>query len=191
MIADKNKVWIWYWSKVLCPCFLYFLIRMFSEKRENWVLRDNLKHFCFWFWIWITGHVLYPVRIVEMERGTSSKEGCCELLLAYAARSCSSRLEFGILCKLLNYKGLWPSREPRRLRSRFIVIWKVRIICIIFKLKRVFSPLFTRQTAYICTCHENVLSPIKTYPITALKWILGSLSRAWIVFQQTNSILPN
>ena len=139
---------------------------MFSEKRENWVLRDNLKHFCFWFWIWITGHVLYPVRIVEMERGTSSKGGCCELLLAYAARSCSSRLEFEILCKLLNYKGLWPSREPRRLRSRFIVI-----------------PLFTRQTAYICTCHENVLSPIKTYPITALKWILGSLSRAWFVFE--------
>ena len=119
------------------------------------------------FWLDVgrfRGHVLYPVRIVEMERGTSSKEGCCELLLAYAARCCSPRLEFEILCKLLNYKGLWPSREPRRLRSRFIVIWKVRIICIIFKLKRVFSPLFTRQTTYICTCHENVLSPITTYP---------------------------
>ena len=138
MIAEKNKLWIWYQSKVLCSCFLYFPIRMFSEKRENWVLRDNLKHFCFWFWIWITGRVLYPVRIVEMERGTSSKGGCCELLLAYAARSCSSRLEFEILCKFFNYKGMWPSWEPRWLRSRFILTWKVRTICIILKLKRVF-----------------------------------------------------
>ena len=165
---------------------------MFSEKRENWVLRDNLQPVCFCFWISITGRVLYPVRIVEMERGTSSKGGCCELLLADAARPCSSRLEFEILCKFFNCKGMWPSREPCWLSSRFILTWKVRTICIILKLKRVFIPLLTRKTTYICTCYENkVLSPIRTYLIIAFQWILGSLSRAWIVFHQSNSILPN
>ena len=44
---------------------------MFSEKRENWVLRDNLQPVSFCFWISIHGHVLYPVRTVEMERGTN------------------------------------------------------------------------------------------------------------------------
>ena len=41
---------------------------------------------------------------------------------------------------------MWPSREPRPLRSRFIGIWKVRIICIIFKVKHVFSRSFTHNT---------------------------------------------
>ena len=49
---------------------------------------------------------------------------------------------------------LWPLQEPRRVRSRFIRIWKFRIYfyCIILKLKRVFPLLFsqrTHQTTYI------------------------------------------
>ena len=122
---------------------------MFSEKRENWVLRDNLQPVCFCFWISITGRVLYPLRIVEMERGTSSKGGCCELLLADAARPCSSRLEFEILCKFFNCKGMWPSREPCWLSSRFILTWKVRTICIILKLKHIFPAPYAPNNLYL------------------------------------------
>ena len=71
--------------------------------------------------------------------------------------------------------GLWPFWEPRRLRSRFIGIWKVRIspFCIIFKLKRVFSALLLTthpsNNLHSITYHENsVQSPIKTCPIIAL-----------------------
>ena len=72
-------------------------------------------------------------------------------------------------------------REPRRLRSRFSGIWKVRIICIIFKLKGVFSaPLLTTYTPnnlHSITCHEhNVQSPIRTYPIITLHEKLGNFS---------------
>ena len=70
--------------------------------------------------------------------------------------------------------GLWPFWEPRRLRSRFIGIWKVRIspFCIIFKLKRVYSALLLTthppNNLHFITYHENsVQSPIKTCPIIA------------------------
>ena len=67
--------------------------------------------------------------------------------------------------------GLWPSREPRRLRSRFI--WNVRINYVIFKLKCVFSALllktYTPNNVHSITYHDNnVQSPFKIYLIIAL-----------------------
>ena len=70
---------------------------------------------------------------------------------------------------------LWPLQEPRRVRSRSIGIWKVRIYfyCIIFKLKCVFlAPFLTTHTPnnvhFINYYENNVQSPIRTYPIIAL-----------------------
>ena len=65
---------------------------------------------------------------------------------------------------------LWPSREPRQLKSR--LIWNVRINCIIFKLKCVFSaPLLKTYTLNkvhsITYLENNVQSPFRTYPIIA------------------------
>ena len=69
----------------------------------------------------------------------------------HATRSCSSRLEFKFFTQiwnkgLPNCNGWWHSQKPRRLRSRFIALWKVCIICTIFKLKRAFFRSFTQLT---------------------------------------------
>lgn len=74
--------------------------------------------------------------------------------------------------------GLWPSREPRRLRSRFI--WNVRINCVIFKFKCVFSaPLlktYTPNNVHSITYHDNnVQSPFIIYLIIAL-------NKHWAIF---------
>ena len=101
LTGDKNKLWIWYRFKVLCPCYLYFCTRIVDENRENWVLRDNLKPFSFRFRMKITDHVLYPVRIVEMEVGTScptcaSRGRCCGSPLDYLIRPSQFNASFPI-----------------------------------------------------------------------------------------------
>ena len=89
---------------------------------------------------------------------------------------------------------LWPLQEPRRLKSRFIGIWKVRIYfyCIIFKLKRVFPPPFsqlTRQTTCIPSGTTKTRSKSnRNIPNHCITWTAGNFLRAWIVFDQSNSI---
>ena len=70
---------------------------------------------------------------------------------------------------------LRPLQEPRRVKSRFIGIWKVRIYFLLYHFwikTRSSAPFLTTHTPnnlYCITKHENdVQSPVKTYPIIAL-----------------------
>ena len=92
--------------------------------------------------------------------------------------------------------GLWPSQEPLWLRSRFIRIWKVSIICIIFKFKIFFFSSFTYNSRTKQPTFHHV--PWKQHPKSnqnipnhCTAWTSGNFSCAWIVFHQSNSILPN
>ena len=84
--------------------------------------------------------------------------------------------------------GLWPSWEPRRLRSRFIGIWKVRIqpFYIIFKLNRVFSALLLhhsplKELAFHHVLWKQRLKSNQNIPNHCTSWTSGNFSRAWIV----------
>ena len=67
---------------------------------------------------------------------------------------------------------VWPSKEPRRLRSRFIGIWKVCIHLVAsFLISKVFYPLLfltrTRRTTYI---YHALWKNAQTFPITELQF---------------------
>ena len=104
--------------------------------------------------------------------------GITDLFFAFFFVRHGSSLKFTKIWnkRLPHCNGLWPSREPRRLRSRFI--WNVRINCV--KLKRVFSaPLlktYTPNNVHSITYHDNnVQSPFKIYLIIAL-------NKHWAIF---------
>ena len=112
----------------------------------------------------------------------------------YAQKMTLTR-NFGLIWWVL---WLWSLQEPHRTRSRFIWISKVCVHfhCIILKLKTCSFHSFShnahvKQLTFHHTLWKQHPKSNQKLPNHCTTWTLGNFSSAWIVFYQSNSILPH